>query len=362
MWRPVTPRTPAAAQPDCNQREDPGASRAPHVMSQPFAGKVVVVTGASAGVGRATALAFAAQGARVALLSRNRARLDMACDEIRGAGGTALAVVADVADAAQVEAAAVRIERELGPIDVWVNNAMVTIVSRIEDVTPAEFRQVTDVTYLGTVHGTVAALRRMRQRDRGTIVQVGSALAYRSIPLQAPYCAAKAAIRGFTDSLRAELIHDGSRVRVSMVQLSAFNTPQFDWARNRTARRLQPVPPIFQPEIAARAITRAARTAPRELWVGWPAVKAIFFNRLVPGVADRVVASQAFDGQHTAEPEPAQRPDNLFETVDGPQAAHGRFDDRARTGSMQQWLSAHAWEVSTLAAILVLAITAAIML
>lgn len=328
-------------------------------MSQPFAGNVVVVTGASAGVGRATALAFARQGARVALLSRNRARLDAVCDEIRGAGGTALAIVADVADAAQVEATAEQVERELGPIDVWVNNAMVTIVARVEDVTAAEFRQVTDVTYLGTVHGTVAALKRMRPRDRGTIVQVGSALAYRSIPLQAPYCAAKAAIRGFTDSLRAELIHGRSRVRVSMVQLSAFNTPQFDWARNRTAQRLQPVPPIFQPEIAARAITRAARTAPRELWVCWPAVKAIFFHRLAPGLADRVVARQAFDGQHTGEPAPAQRPDNLFETVDGPQGAHGRFDDRARSGSMQQWLSEHARMVSTLAVIVLLMLVVA---
>lgn len=320
--------------------------------------RVVVVTGASAGVGRATARAFAAEGAAVALLARHRGRLDAACGEIRTEGGVALGLVVDVADAKQVEAAAERVENELGPIDVWVNNAMVTIVARIDDLEPEEVHRVTDVTYHGTVHGTLAALRRMRARNRGTIVQVGSALAYRSIPLQAPYCAAKAAARGFTDSLRAELIHDRSNVRITMVHLSAFNTPQFDWARNRTARRLQPVPPIFQPEIAARAIVRASRGRHRELWVGWPAVKAIFFNRLAPGIADRVVAKQAFDGQHTDEAARSGRPDNLFDTVDSAVGARGRFDDRAKTTSAQQWASERARVLSAAAVLVVLAVVA----
>jgi short-subunit dehydrogenase len=323
--------------------------------------RVVVVTGASAGVGRAAANAFAHDGAAVALLARHRGRLDSACEEIRKNGGVALGIVVDVADAAQVEAAAERIERELGPIDVWVNNAMVTIVARIDDLQPDEIHRVTDVTYHGTVHGTLAALRRMRARNRGTIVQVGSALAYRSIPLQAPYCAAKAAARGFTDSLRAELIHDHSRVRVTMVHLSAFNTPQFDWARNLTSERLQPVPPIFQPEIAARAIVRASSGRHRELWVGWPAAKAIFFNRLAPWIADRVVAKQAYDGQHTGEPARAERPDNLFDTIDAPFAAHGRFDDRAKDTSAQQWLSEHAVTVAV-ATVIALAAAAVMVL
>ncbi|GHA73205.1 SDR family oxidoreductase [Cognatilysobacter bugurensis] len=327
-------------------------------MSAPRGKRVVVVTGASAGVGRAAARAFADDGAAVALLARHRGRLDAACDEIRAAGGTAIGIVADVADADAVEAAAERVERELGPIDVWVNNAMVTIVARIDDLKPDEVRRVTDVTYHGTVHGTLAALRRMRVRNRGTIVQVGSALAYRSIPLQAPYCAAKAAARGFTDSLRAELIHDDSKIRVTMVHLSAFNTPQFDWARNRTSQRLQPVPPIFQPEIAARAIVRASHERHRELWVGWPAVKTIFFNRLAPWIADRVVAKQAFEGQHTDEPARAGRPDNLFATVDAPFAAHGRFDDRAEASSRQQWLSKHARPLTAAAAAAVVLIAA----
>ena len=303
--------------------------------------RVVVITGASAGIGRATASAFAKEGAAVALLARNAARLQVACEDIRSQGGTAIGIPVDVADADEVDAAAERIERELGPIDVWINGAMVSIFAAIGDVTPEEFRRVTEVTYLGVVHGTMAALRRMRARDRGTIVQVGSALAYRSIPLQSAYCGAKAGVRGFTDALRSELIHDHSHVRVTMVQLSAFNTPQFDWARSRLPRRLQPVPPIFQPEIAARAIVRAAREAPRELWVGWPAVKTILFNRFAPGVGDRVAAAQAYESQETSERADASRPDNLFASVDGDQAAHGRFDRRAKSSSVQVWLSEH---------------------
>ena len=308
---------------------------------RPGASRVVVVTGASAGIGRATAQAFAAQGAAVALLARNAARLQAACEEIRARGGRALAIAVDVANAEDVEAAAARIERELGPIDVWVNNAMVTIFAPIGEIAPDEFRRVTEVTYLGAVHGTMAALRRMRPRDHGTVVQVGSALAYRSIPLQSAYCGAKAGVRGFTDALRSELIHDRSHVRLTMVQLSAFNTPQFDWARSRLPRRLQPVPPIFQPELAARAIVRAAREGPRELWVGWPAVKTILFNRIAPGLGDRLAAKQAYESQETQEPAQPDRPDNLFASVEGAQGTHGRFDARATSHSGQQWLSMH---------------------
>jgi NAD(P)-dependent dehydrogenase (short-subunit alcohol dehydrogenase family) len=309
-------------------------------MTTPETGRVVVVTGASAGVGRATALAFARSGARVALLARNAGRLDATCNEIRALGAEAMAIPLDVADAEAVESAATHIERQMGPIEVWVNNAMVTIFSRFDDITPEEFQRVTAVTYLGTVHGTMAALRRMRQRDRGSIVQVGSALAYRSIPLQSPYCGAKAGVRGFTDALRAELLHDRSHVRLSMVQLSAFNTPQFDWARSRLPRRLQPVPPIFQPELAAQAVVRAARDGVREAWVGWPAVKAILSTRIAPWLGDVFVARNAYDSQETTEPADASRPDNLFTTVDGTQGAHGRFDARAKDRSLQMRLVA----------------------
>jgi NAD(P)-dependent dehydrogenase (short-subunit alcohol dehydrogenase family) len=318
-----------------------------------FDPRVAVVTGASAGIGRAAAIAFARDGVSVALLSRNAARLQAVCAEIRAIGGKALWICVDVADAEQVEAAAERIERELGAIDAWVNNAMATIFSAVDDITAGEFARVTAVTYLGTVHGTMAALRRMRARDRGCIVRVGSALAYRSIPLQSAYCGAKAAIRGFTDSVRCELIHDRSNVRLSMVQLSAFNTPQFDWARNRLGKRLQPVPPIFQPEVAAEAIVRAAREQPREAWVGWPAVKAIAFNRLCPALGDRYAASHAYDAQHAQQPEPTDRPDNLFDTVGGPQAAHGRFDARALDGSRQVWLRRHLGWIGPLAVLLI---------
>ena len=220
--------------------------------------KVVVITGGSAGVGRATAQAFARAGYSVGVLARDPQRVESACEEIRSNGGRALGISTDVADAAQVERAAERIEHELGPISVWVNNASTTVFARVLDMTAEEYRQVTAVAYLGVVHGTMAALKRMQPRNHGVIIQTGSALAYRSIPLQSAYCAAKAAIRGFTDALRCELIHDRSRVRLTMVQLSAFNTPQFDWARSKLPRRLQPVPPIFQPEIAADAIVRAA--------------------------------------------------------------------------------------------------------
>jgi NAD(P)-dependent dehydrogenase (short-subunit alcohol dehydrogenase family) len=308
-------------------------------------GEVVVIAGGSAGIGRATALAFVRRGARVAVLARDNERLQSACAELREGGAVVLGIPVDVADAEQVEAAAQRIEQELGPISIWVNNVSATVFAPVVETTPAEFRRVVEASFLGAVHGTLAALRRMRPRNHGCIVQTGSALAYRSIPLQSAYCAAKAAIRGFTDSLRCELIHDRSSVRVTMVQLSAFNTPQFDWARSRLPRRLQPVPPIFQPELAAAAIVWAATHRRREPWVGWPAVQAILSARLLPGVGDRIAARNAYDAQMTQEAAPANRADNLFDPVPGPFGAHGRFNARAKDGSVQWWLSRRRWWV-----------------
>jgi short-subunit dehydrogenase len=301
--------------------------------------RVVVVTGASAGVGRATARAFAAGGADVALVARDHERLERAGREIEGLGRRALVCPCDVADADQVDAAAARIERELGPIDVWVNNAMVTVMGTVWDMSPADFRRVTEVTYLGVVHGTLAALRGMRARGRGTIVQVGSALAYRSIPLQSAYCAAKSAIRGFTDSLRSELLHEHSAVRLTMVQLPALNTPQFDWSKLRVRRQPQPVPPIFQPEVAAEGIVLAANTGRREVLVGANTVAIIWLNKLLPGLGDRYLARNGFRSQMTDTPADPDRENNLYEPVHGRHGAHGRFDDRARSRSIQLRLS-----------------------
>ncbi|EJW12536.1 3-oxoacyl-[acyl-carrier protein] reductase [Rhodovulum sp. PH10] len=289
----------------------------------------VVITGAGAGVGRATAVEFARRGYNVALLSRGKERLDAVARDVRKHGGEALALSVDVADAKAVEAAAERIERELGPIDVWVNDAMTTVFAPIHQISPEEFRRVTEVTYLGQVHGTMAALARMRPRNRGTIVQVGSALSYRAIPLQAAYCGAKFAVRGFTDALRSELAHEGSRIHVTMVQLPAVNTPQFDWARNRMPSKVQPVPPIHQPEAIARAIVRAAHTKPRELWVGFSALKAIVGTMLVPGLADRILAKSAYSGQMTGETKDPNAPDNLFDPVPGDPGPRGRFSARS---------------------------------
>jgi short-subunit dehydrogenase len=292
----------------------------------------VVVTGASAGIGRATALGFARRGFKVALLARSLDRLRSAeRDTLQCGAAATLAIPVDVADANAVDAAAERIEHELGPISVWINNAMVTIFAPVDSMSPDEFRRVTEVTYLGQVHGTLAALKRMRRRDRGTIVQVGSALSYRAIPLQSAYCAAKFAVRGFTDALRSELAHDHSRVRLTMVQLPAVNTPQFDWARSRMARQAQPVPPIFQPEAIAREIVRAAREAPRELWIGRSALKAIIGTLLLPRLGDRILAHEGYSGQLTREPRNAERPDNLFTPPPGDPGAHGRFDARSNT-------------------------------
>ena len=289
----------------------------------------VVITGASAGVGRATALAFARRGWGVALIARSLGGLEAARREVEDAGGRALVLPVDVADAAAVDAAADRVADAWGRIDVWINNAMVTVFAPAEAITPAEFKRVTEVTYLGQVHGTLAALRRMRRHDAGTIVQVGSALAYRSIPLQSAYCAAKAAVRGFTDSLRSELMHERSGIRLTMVQLPAINTPQFDWARSRLPRRLQPVPPIHEPEVAAEAIFRAAHDAPRELWVGDATFKAILGTMAAPLLLDRMMANEAWDGQMTYGPA-RDRPDNLYKPVDGLHRTEGRFGSVSR--------------------------------
>jgi len=297
----------------------------------------VVVTGAGAGVGRAAARAFAARGCNLGLLARDAERLEAAAREVRAHGGRACPVATDVSDSDAVEAAAERIERELGPIDVWVNDAMVTIFAPVHAITPAEFRRETEVTYLGTVYGTMAALKRMRPRARGSIVQVGSALSYRAIPLQSAYCGAKFAIRGFTDSLRCELLHDGLPINLCMVQLPAINTPQFDWALSRMPRKAQPVPPIFQPEVAARAIVFAAFSRRREIWLGTSSWKAILGNKVAPALLDRVLARQGYTSQMRDDPEPADAPANLFHSVPGHQGAHGSFDDRARRGSGTLW-------------------------
>jgi short-subunit dehydrogenase len=305
--------------------------------------KTLVITGASAGIGRAAARAFAARGDRVGLIARGTERLEAACREVEAAGGRGLAVAADVSDAEAVDRAAELIERELGPIDVWVNAAMATVFAPFHLIAPHEYRRATEVTYLGFVHGTMAALKRMRPRRRGTIVQVGSALGYRSVPLQSAYCGAKAAIRAFTDSIRSELIHDGIAVHLTTVNMPALNTPQFDWARNKMRRRPQPLAPIFQPEVAARAIVLAAEhPRRREIYVGRSTLEAIFGNMLAPGLLDRMMARKGYSGQLTQEEEPAGRPDNLFQPVRGDHhGAHGRFDRRATYRSPQLWLAEH---------------------
>lgn len=298
--------------------------------------QVVVVTGASAGVGRATAITFARQGAAVALLARGIEGLQGAAREIEAFGGKALVIPADVSVAAQIDAAAARVEQELGPIDVWVNNAMVTVFSKAMEMTTEEYQRVTDVSYLGTVYGTLAALRYMRPRNRGSIIQVGSALAYRGIPIQSAYCAAKFAVRGFTDSVRVELMYEKSAIQLTMVQLAAFNTPQFEWARHRLNAEPKPLAPIFQPELAAKAIVWCASHRRRELYVGFPALKTIVGNKLFPGLADRMARDQAVDGQKDKDlPPQASRPGNLFEPVRRDMGTHGRFDDEAKGVSWQ---------------------------
>ncbi|MBF5046519.1 SDR family oxidoreductase [Aggregicoccus sp. 17bor-14] len=321
-----------------------------------FAGKVVVVTGASSGVGRAIARAFGAEGARVGLIARSQEALENAAAEIVTAGGEARVLPLDVADAAAVEAAADQVVAEWGAIDVWVNDAMVSVFSPVKEMHAEEYRRVTEVNYLGFVYGTLAALKHMRARDAGVIIQIGSALAYRSIPLQSAYCGSKAAIRGFTDSLRSELIHDRSKVKVTMLQLPAVNTPQFDVVRNRLPQHPQPVPPIYQPEVIARAALYAAEHPSRELWVGWSAMKAILGQKFIPGLLDHYLARKAYSGQQTNEVERTPQ-DNVDAPLPGDRGAHGDFDDRARSHNVELWLRLHRARVG-LAATLGLAAVA----
>jgi NADP-dependent 3-hydroxy acid dehydrogenase YdfG len=303
--------------------------------------QVVVVTGASSGVGRAIARAFGAAGARVGLVARTAEALEHAAAEVRAGGGEALVLPLDVADAASVEAAADRVVERWGRIDTWVNDAMVSVFSPVKEMRADEYRRVTEVNYLGAVHGTLAALRHMLPRDEGLIIQIGSALVYRSIPLQSAYCASKAAMRGFTDSLRCELLHDRSAVKVSMVQLPAVNTPQFDVVRSRLPNRPQPVPPIYQPEVIARAVLHVAEHPTRELWVGWSAMKAILGQKVIPGLLDRYLGRTGYASQQTAEPEPPGRPDNVDAPIPGDRGAHGRFDAQSSARSPELWLRRH---------------------
>jgi short-subunit dehydrogenase len=302
---------------------------------------VVVITGASGGVGRATARRLAQRGARIGLLARGQDGLLGAKRDVEARGGRALAISADVSQFAEVEAAAERVERELGPIDVWINNAMVSMYSPFIEMTPEEFRHIVDVTFLGTVHGTRSALARMRPRDKGVIVQVGSALAFRSIPLQSAYCASKHAIQGFTESLRSELIHEGSRVWVCAVNMPALNTTQFTWTKNKLPRKARPTGTIYQPEVAADAILFAAEHQRRELMVGYTTLLATVGEKIIPGWLDRYLAKTAWDGAMLPEPVDPAHKDNFWSPLSGDHGAHGEFDRLARTRSVELWASKH---------------------
>lgn len=311
-------------------------------MSEHVQSEVVVITGASAGVGRAVVREFARRGASIGLLARGADGLEAARREVEEMGGRGLVLPTDVADPAQVEAAAEAVEKEFGPIDLWVNNAMASVFAPFWKVTPEEFRRVTEVTYLGYVYGTMAALKRMMPRDRGTVLQVGSALAYRAIPLQSAYCGAKHAIVGFTESLLTELLHCKSNVQLRMVHLPGVNTPQFEWIRNKMGCKSQPVGTIFQPEVAARAIVWAATEGRRrELFVGWPTVKAVVGDKIAPSLADHYVAATVWDAHQSDEPEPPGRRDNLFEPVPGDHGAHGPYDSLSKDHSWQLWATTH---------------------
>jgi short-subunit dehydrogenase len=311
---------------------------------RPLAKKeIVVITGASAGLGRAIAHAFAREAAKIGLIARDKERLQAVQREVEELGGEALVLETDVADAEGMERAAAQVEEHFGPIDVWVNNAMVSVFSSFAQMTAEEFRRVTEVTYLGTVYGTWSALRRMQQRDRGVIVQVGSALSERSIPLQSAYCGAKHGIRGFTDSLRCELQHDRSKVHLTMVQMPALNTTQFGWVKSRLPFKAKPVPPIFQPEVGADAVLWAAHHKRRELYVGSSTVKAMWGNKFIPGLLDRYLAKNGYAAQQTHEPETKERPDNLWQSVPGPYGAHGTFDAEAKSRSVELLLAERKW-------------------
>lgn len=299
--------------------------------------RVVVITGATSGVGRAAARAFAGRGARIGLLARGVDGLKATRQELEASGTEVIDLPTDVADPDAVEAAAAAIENELGPIRVWVNNAMTSVFSPVKELSAEEIRRVTEVTYLGVVNGSLSALRRMLRRDEGKIVQVGSALAYRAIPLQAAYCGAKHAVEGFTESLRSELLHDRSHVAVTMVHLPALNTPQFDVVKSRLSHRAQPVPPIYQPEVAARAIVWAAEHDRRSVVVGGSTSATILLDKFVPGILDRYLARSSYEAQQTEQPEDPARPFNLWDPISGDRGAHGRFDERSRSRSLQLW-------------------------
>jgi NAD(P)-dependent dehydrogenase (short-subunit alcohol dehydrogenase family) len=303
--------------------------------------EVVVITGASAGLGRATVRAFAKQKAHIGLLARGKEGLDAAKREVEEAGGEACALPTDVADPAEVQRAADAVEEAFGPVDIWVNNAMTTVFAPLREITPDEFKRATDVTYLGTVYGTMAALKSMLGRNKGVIVQVGSALAYRSIPLQAPYCGAKHAIMGFTDSLRCELIHEHRNIHITMVHMPALNTPQFTWCKTKLPHHPQPVPPIYEPEVGAEAIFWAAHHRQREVWVGMPTVMAITGNKIAPGLLDNYLGRTGYDSQQSSDPVNPDRPSNLFEPVRGDYGAHGIFEVGATCRSEQLWSSMH---------------------
>lgn len=303
--------------------------------------QVVVITGASAGLGRVTAREFARHGACIGLLARGVDALEAAREECEALGGRAIAIPTDVADPAQVEEAAAQVEAVFGPIDVWINNAMCSVFASVADTTADEFRRVTEVTYLGYVYGTLAALRRMRPRNRGVILQVGAALAYRAVPLQSAYCAAKHAIKGFSEALRCELLHDKSAIRVTMVHLPALNTPQYGWARSRLPNAPTPIEPIYQPEVGARAIFWAADNDRREVWVGGSTVLAILLQRLAPGLGDRLLAWRGYGAQQRQGPAQPARPDNLWLPVPGDAGGHGAFDAVSKSRSLESWLGMH---------------------
>lgn len=311
---------------------------------------MVVITGASAGVGRATVREFAKRQASIGLIARDRDRLESVKHEVEQLGGEALVLAADVADPDQVEAAAQQVEDRWGRIDIWVNDAMAAIFAPFIEITPEEFKRATEVTYLGFVWGTRSALKRMMPKNKGTIVQVGSALAYRSIPLQAPYCGAKHAIIGFTDSIRCELIHNKSKVHLTVVDLPAVNTPQFLWGRTKMPRQPQPVPPIYEPEVPARAIYYAAHHRRREIFVGGSTLKAVYGQDVAPGFADWYLGKTGYSAQQAPEPLPEDRKDNLFEPVPGDYAARGMFTGKAKTSSPVTWLNLHRTPVALAAA------------
>lgn len=328
-------------------------------MSSP---RIVVVTGASGGIGRASAIEFGRHGDTVALIARGDAGLAGAAAEVESAGGRALTIPADVADADAVDAAAERVERELGPIDIWVNDAFTSVFSPFHEITADEYKRVTEVAYLGFVYGTMAALKHMRRRNRGTIVQVGSALAYRGIPLQSAYCGAKHAIQGFNESLRCELLHEGSGIHNTMVQMPAVNTPQFSWVLSRLPHQAQPVPPIYQPEVAGRAVVFAAEHPKRrEYWVGGSTAITLIGNKFAPGLGDRYLAKTGYGSQQTADPRDPNQPVNLWQPADSEKdfGTHGIFDSRSTSYSIQLWASHHHGTVAALGALAVSALTAA---